>query len=104
MARTTLAQDKEIADALSELPGWSRDGDALIAEYRCEDFSAALGFIVRIGIIAEKLDHHPELFNVYNKVRLRFTTHDEGNQITDLDLKAAKQIADISAKLGAKPV
>jgi len=103
MAHRRIAQDDEISDAIADLPGWRRDGDALVADYRSADFSAALGFIVRIGIIAEKLDHHPDLFNVYNKVTLRFSTHDADNKITDLDLEAAGASAAIADELGLKP-
>ncbi len=88
MATLTQAQ---IDEALTGLDGWAQDGDALVREFRFADFREAIAFIVRVGFEAEQRNHHPELTNVWNRVTLRFTTHDAGNTITqkDVDMAAA---------------
>ncbi|MFC0202714.1 4a-hydroxytetrahydrobiopterin dehydratase [Novosphingobium soli] len=70
--------DAELDAALAELPRWSlrADGLALEADLKFADFNAAFGFMTRVAIYAEKADHHPEWFNVYNTVRVTLTTHD----------------------------
>jgi 4a-hydroxytetrahydrobiopterin dehydratase len=79
--------------ALSALPEWTyvEDRDALHRKLVLKDFSAALGLMVRIGIEAEKTDHHPEWFNVYNKLDIWLTTHDAGG-VSEKDLALAKFI------------
>ncbi|MBW8783060.1 MAG: 4a-hydroxytetrahydrobiopterin dehydratase [Novosphingobium sp.] len=70
--------DAERDAALAELSGWSlrEDGLAIERELRFADFNAAFGFMTRVALAAEKADHHPEWFNVYNRVRITLTTHD----------------------------
>ncbi|MCJ2185553.1 4a-hydroxytetrahydrobiopterin dehydratase [Novosphingobium beihaiensis] len=72
--------DTERDEALGKLPGWalSEDGLAIEIELEFGDFNAAFGFMARVALYADKADHHPEWFNVYNKVRIRLTTHDAG--------------------------
>jgi 4a-hydroxytetrahydrobiopterin dehydratase len=82
----------EIDQALATLAGWSRVGDALEKVFAFPDFSAALGFIVRVGIEAERLNHHPHLTNVWNRVTLRLNTHDAGDKITQRDIALAKAV------------
>jgi 4a-hydroxytetrahydrobiopterin dehydratase len=79
--------------ALSMLPEWTyaEDRDALHRRLVLKDFSAALGLMVRIGIEAEKADHHPEWFNVYNKLDIWLTTHDAGG-VSEKDLALARVI------------
>jgi 4a-hydroxytetrahydrobiopterin dehydratase len=79
------------AVALAELPLWSavEGRDAIRREYRFANFSAAFGWMTRIALAAEALDHHPEWFNVYNRVDVTLATHDaEG--VTELDVRLAK--------------
>lgn len=79
------------AKALHELHGWSEsDGrDAIWRNFTFKDFNAAFGFMARVALMAEKLDHHPEWFNVYNRVDVTLSTHD-ADGVTDLDVKLAK--------------
>jgi len=84
--------DDQITTALASLPDWSREGDALVHTRELPDFRAAVAFIVRLGFAAEAHHHHPELFNVYGTVRLRLTTHDAGDRITERDLALARAI------------
>jgi 4a-hydroxytetrahydrobiopterin dehydratase len=85
--------DAERIDALSELPGWRMhaDKDAITRDFAFRDFSEAFGFMARVALIAEKLDHHPEWFNVYNKLEITLTTHDAGG-LSARDIAMAKAI------------
>ena len=90
--------------ALKQRPLWKKvegDRDAIRRTYRFADFTAAFGFMTRCALTAEKLDHHPEWFNVYNRVDVTLTTHDAGG-VTELDVKLAT-FMDMAAKsAGAK--
>jgi len=81
-----------IQHALTSLPGWIHRDDALEREFTFPDFSAALAFIVRVGIEAERRDHHPEIRNVYSRVVLRLNTHSAGGRVTSLDVDLAQAI------------
>ncbi len=78
------------AAALERLPGWSaaEGRDAIVRTFRFKDFSAAFGWMTRVALAAETLDHHPEWFNVYNRVEVLLATHD-ADGVTDLDIKLA---------------
>ncbi|MBF2052964.1 MAG: 4a-hydroxytetrahydrobiopterin dehydratase [Candidatus Sericytochromatia bacterium] len=86
-----LALD-EVTTALAELPGWTFADAALHKDFVFEHFREAISFLVRLSFEAEALNHHPEIQNVYNRVSLRLTTHDAGNQVTALDLALARAI------------
>ena len=91
MAQPEQLDLDEIQTALASLTGWSLDTGKLYREFRFEDFSEALAFIVRVGLVAESMNHHPEWFNVWNRVRVHLTTHDaEG--ITELDIQLAREM------------
>jgi 4a-hydroxytetrahydrobiopterin dehydratase len=77
--------------ALAKLPSWSevKDRDAITRKFTFSDFNEAFGFMMRVAMIAEKLDHHPEWFNVYNKVEVTLATHDAGG-VTERDVKLAQ--------------
>ena len=72
--------ETELADLLARHPEWRlrADGLALERTFRFGDFNAAFGFMARVAIYADKADHHPEWFNVYNRVEITLTTHDAG--------------------------
>jgi|TARA_A100001388_G_scaffold96496_1_gene70218 4a-hydroxytetrahydrobiopterin dehydratase len=78
------------ADALSTLVGWTEvDGsDAIQKIFQFANFNEAFGFMTRVALMAEKLDHHPEWFNVYNRVEVTLSTHDAGG-VTEKDTKLA---------------
>lgn len=80
-------------EALAVLPEWSlaRDGKAIERKFKFGDFSAAFAFMTRVALIAEKQDHHPEWFNVYNKVEITLTTHDVSG-LSTRDVIMAKAI------------
>lgn len=87
----TLLNVIQINKQLTNLPGWALENNSIVKEWVFKDFTAALQFINLIGEIAEKHNHHPELFNVYSKVKLCFNTHDEGG-ITQKDIDIALEI------------
>jgi 4a-hydroxytetrahydrobiopterin dehydratase len=76
--------------ALAKLQGWSEAAgrDAIQKKFTFKDFNEAFGFMARAALIAEKLDHHPEWFNVYNKVEVTLSTHDAGG-VTERDVRLA---------------
>jgi 4a-hydroxytetrahydrobiopterin dehydratase len=83
---------EEIQAAVAKLPGWSADGAvALTKTFRLADHIAAMGFVVRIGMAAEVMDHHPELRIVYNTVDVRLNTHSAGG-VTKKDVALAEKI------------
>ncbi len=90
MAREKL-DDQAVQDALAGLPGWSLvEGRAAIAKtFTFRNFSEAFGFMTRVALKAEKLDHHPEWSNVYKTVHVTLTTHDAGG-LTELDVALAR--------------
>ena len=87
----------ELADALAGLPGWTRvEGrEAIARRFVFRDFNEAFGFMARVALVAEKLDHHPEWSNVYRTVDVVLSTHDAGG-LTALDIKLARAMAEIA--------
>ena len=77
--------------ALARLSGWSEVAgrDAITRKFVFKDFNQAFGFMTRSALVAEKMDHHPEWFNVYKKVEVTLSTHDAGG-VTELDIKLAE--------------
>jgi len=78
------------AEAIARLPGWRavEGRDAITKEFRFKDFNAAFGFMTRVALYADRHDHHPEWFNVYNRVDVTLSTHDAGG-VTDKDIALA---------------
>ncbi|MCH7401408.1 4a-hydroxytetrahydrobiopterin dehydratase [Belliella kenyensis] len=71
---------------------WQERDNKLIKTFEFEDFQEAFAFMTRVAFLAEMQGHHPNWSNVYNKVSIELTTHDEGNKVTDKDHKLAKAI------------
>lgn len=86
----TKLTESERGEALASISDWSLvDGrDAITRTFQFKDFNAAFGFMSRVALKAEKMDHHPEWFNVYNKVEVTLSTHDAGG-LTELDMELA---------------
>jgi len=76
---------------VGNLPGWSLDDEKLYKEFEFKNFIDAFGFMTKIAITAEKMNHHPEWFNVYNKVQIHLTTHEAGG-ISENDVNLARKI------------
>lgn len=93
----------KLAEEIKTLPGWQLDaaGKSLSKNFVFEDFSACFGVMSRIALAAEKLDHHPDWSNVWNRLNIRLSTHDAGG-LTGLDIDLARQIDQLAkaAKTG----
>jgi 4a-hydroxytetrahydrobiopterin dehydratase len=71
---------------------WTEKDDKLTREFQFKDFKEAFGFMTKVALVAEKMNHHPNWSNVWNKVTIELTTHDAGNKVTEKDHKLAKEI------------
>ena len=83
--------DDEVAKRIDKLDGWELADGKLHREFKFDDFARAFGFMASAAIEADKMDHHPEWSNVYNKVSVDLTTHSEDG-ITELDFELAKRM------------
>ena len=83
--------EPEILTRLGEMPGWALVDGALQKEFKFADFVSAFAFLTRLAIESEKMDHHAEIWNVYNRVRIRLNTHDSKG-ITDFDFALAQKL------------
>ncbi|MEV1068175.1 4a-hydroxytetrahydrobiopterin dehydratase [Streptomyces sp. NPDC050263] len=92
---------KEIEERLSELPGWSLDGDRLTRRYRLGSHFAATALVVHVARIQEELDHHSELTLGYHTVSLAVNTHSVGGAVTRLDFELARRVEDVAPAHGA---
>lgn len=77
---------------------WSEENNTLLREFRFKNFIEAFAFMTKVAMIAEKMNHHPDWSNSYNKVRISLSTHDAGNSITEKDRKLASEIDKIFEK------
>jgi 4a-hydroxytetrahydrobiopterin dehydratase len=83
--------NEEIEKELQNLPGWAVVEGKLHKEFKFDDFNQAFGFMTRAAMHIEKINHHPEWFNVYNMLTIDLMTHDAGG-ITENDIKLAKTL------------
>ena len=95
MARRRFLSAAEIRTRLADAPRWTRRGKEISREWTFEDFPAALAFINRVGGLAEAANHHPDIYNSWNRVRLSLTTHDVGG-LTERDFELARKIDEIA--------
>jgi 4a-hydroxytetrahydrobiopterin dehydratase len=86
--------ETEVKERLSEVQGWTLQGGKLHRAFECKDFVAAFGTMTRVALVAEAMNHHPEWFNVWNKVVIDLNTHSVGG-ISELDFKLAGKINEI---------
>ena len=99
-----MADRIDVAEALKGLPLWrAHEGDrpAIVRTLTFADFNAAFGFMTRVALLADKIDHHPEWSNVYNRVEVLLTTHD-ADGVTERDVRMARFIDEAAAATGAK--
>ncbi|WP_169566089.1 4a-hydroxytetrahydrobiopterin dehydratase [Sneathiella limimaris] len=89
--------DKSLQAQIAELSGWARqtDRDALQKTFTFKNFNRAFGFMTQVALKAEKMDHHPEWFNVYNRVEVTLTTHDTGG-VSEKDITLARFMNEIA--------
>jgi len=97
MARPSKLPEAEIASRLAAVPGWSLKGGKLHRELAFADFAQAFAFMADVAREAEALQHHPEWFNVYNRVVVDLTTHDAGG-VTTLDFELARRAEALAAR------
>lgn len=93
-----IATEAEIQNALAKLGPWSIQSGKLHREYKFRDFVQAFGFMAQVALLAERAAHHPEWFNVYNRVVVDLTTH-EAQGITQKDLDLAREMEQAAAQL-----
>ena len=98
MPRPAKLSSEEVSSALVSLPEWSISGGKLHRDYKFPDFAHAFGFMAAVATAAEKMDHHPDWTNVYNRVIVNLNTHDVGG-ITELDVKLAGIMEKVAQKL-----
>ncbi len=89
MGRPSKLESAAIDLWIAAHPGWAREGEALVRAFTFADFGGALAFVVRVGLVAEKRDHHPDILLGWGKARVLWTTHD-AKGITQLDLDLAE--------------
>ncbi len=92
------ATESEIQEAIAELRPWTVESGKFHREYRFRDFVQAFGFMAQVALLAERAAHHPEWFNVYNRVVVDLTTH-EARGITQKDLDLAHEMEQIAAQM-----
>ena len=91
MAKPTRLTEEQVVEWLVGRPGWTLEKGKLHREFRFDDFVAAFGFMSKVALAAERMDHHPEWFNVYNRVVVDLRTHD-CDGISDRDFTLAGKI------------
>jgi len=97
MSRPTALTEAELSVELAKLTGWQLKAGKLHREYQFSDFVAAFGFMSSAALVAQTMDHHPEWFNVFNKVRVDLTTHDAGG-ISALDVELARAMDELAQR------
>ncbi|HEY4014248.1 MAG TPA: 4a-hydroxytetrahydrobiopterin dehydratase [Polyangiaceae bacterium] len=89
MTRPTRLNPNDVDAWIAKHPGWERDEKGIFKRFTFPDFSSALAFVVRVGCLAEKKDHHPDIELTWGRCRVAWSTHDAGG-VTELDLAAAE--------------
>ncbi|MEQ9322387.1 MAG: 4a-hydroxytetrahydrobiopterin dehydratase [Polyangiaceae bacterium] len=95
MARPQKLTDEQVQSKLAEHPEWTIADGKLHRELKFADFNQAFGFMARVALVAESMNHHPEWFNVYSTVRIDLATHDAGG-ITELDFQLAAKVDELA--------
>ncbi len=98
----SLLDEDALAAGLASLPHWSRaaEGRAIRRRFAFRDFNAAFGFMTRVALVAEAMNHHPDWTNVYRTVDVTLSTHDAGG-VTRLDMRLAAAMDALAAEMGA---
>jgi 4a-hydroxytetrahydrobiopterin dehydratase len=101
MAATDVLSPERLEDALAVLPHWRYHEGALLTVYKMPTAAAALQLIAAVGRLAEEQNHHPDLDWRYNRVFLRYTSHDAGGEVTARDVGAAEAVSEAAAAVQA---
>lgn len=91
MPQIAKLTEAEVTRELATVVGWKREGEKIFREYKFADFVTAFSFMAGAALVAEKMDHHPEWFNVYSTVRVHLTTHDAGG-LSAFDFELARKM------------
>jgi len=94
-----LLTDDEVTAQLVDLPGWQREGDAIVATIEAPDFPSAIAIVVDAADAAEQMNHHPDIDIRWRRTHWLLTTHDAGG-VTQLDIELAHRIADAARRHG----
>jgi 4a-hydroxytetrahydrobiopterin dehydratase len=89
--------NEQVISRLKDIPGWKVVGRKLQRTFKFPDFVTAFGFMASVALVAERMNHHPEWFNVYNTVRVDLTTHDAGG-LTEHDFSLAIRMNELAGK------
>jgi 4a-hydroxytetrahydrobiopterin dehydratase len=84
-----------IHDALTTLPGWAYSDGMIAKTYQLPTYLAGVAFASAVGTLCEGMNHHPDMHISYKKVTVTFTTHDDGNVVTDKDVAAARKVEEL---------
>ncbi len=87
----------DIASRLADLPGWRHEEDRLKKAFSFSSFREAMSFLLRVSYEAEERDHHPEIFNCYNRLEIAVNTHDAGGKVTEKDFSLVAAIEALGA-------
>ncbi len=87
--------ESEVANWLTQVPNWTREGAEIVRTFQFKNFREALAFVVHVGMLAERMDHHPDIEIRYKQVTLRLSTHSAGG-LTENDFKLARQIDQVA--------
>ncbi len=90
-----LLSENEIAQRLSGLKDWTQEGNQIVKQYKFKNFVESMGFVTKVAILAESVDHHPDILIEYSKVTITLSTHSEGG-LTEKDFNLASEIEDVS--------
>jgi 4a-hydroxytetrahydrobiopterin dehydratase len=97
MSNVVRLSDADIRSRIGSLPGWEFRDDGLLRQFEFADFTEAFTFMTAVAFVAERMGHHPEWNNVYDKVAIRLSTHDAGG-VSENDVAMAKEISALFAK------
>ena len=90
-----LLSENEIAEYLLSLEGWGHEGNRIVKQFKFKNFVESMGFVTKVAIFAERVDHHPNILIEYSKVTITLSTHSEGG-LTEKDFNLASEIQEVS--------
>jgi len=90
-----LLSENEIAEYLSNLEGWGHEGNRIVKQFKFKNFVESMGFVTKVAILAQRVDHHPDILIEYSKVTITLSTHSEGG-LTEKDFNLASEIQEVS--------
>jgi 4a-hydroxytetrahydrobiopterin dehydratase len=94
----TIYNEQTVKALLENFDNWDFENEGIVKKFQFKNFIEAMGFIVKVGLIAEKMNHHPNWSNVYNIVEISLNTHDAGDIVTEKDYELAKAIDKLMAE------